>query len=63
MYDKVTDTIVGASSVGIIELIPQAVAQNVTTDPNLVSVILQIVVAIATLIRMFKKSKPVISKN
>ncbi len=57
MSKVLQDTIIGASSVGVIELIPQAVANVDATNPNLYSVILQIIVAVATLIKMFRKPK------
>ena len=55
----ITDTIVGASSIGVIEVLPDAVQNVDITNPNIVSTILQIIVTIVTLIKLLKKNKPV----
>lgn len=55
----ITDTIVGTSSIGIIEILPDAVQNVDITNPNIVSTILQIIVTIVTLIKLLKKNKPV----
>lgn len=55
----ITDTIVGASSIGVIEILPDAVQNVDITNPNIVSTILQIIVTIVTLIKLLKKNKPV----
>lgn len=59
MQTTLRDTILGTSSVGAIEVIPEVVKTIDISDPNIFQIVLQIIVAVATLVKMFKKPKPV----
>jgi hypothetical protein len=54
---KLSDTILGLGSISLIETIPQ-IQQTAQLDiPNIVQSIIQLIVAVGTLLAMFKKKK------
>lgn len=57
MTDTIKDTIVGVSSIGVLETIPHVVDVGLSSSTNLIQVIIQIIVGVATLIRLFKKKE------
>lgn len=54
---KITDTIIGASGIGAIELVSNVQIPDVTQGSSLVSVIVQLAIGIVTLIGLLRKKR------
>ena len=53
------DTLIGGAGVTAITATPELIQHVDFSQPNVVQVVIQIIVAVATLLKLFKKSKPV----
>jgi hypothetical protein len=55
--EHIKDTITGAVGITAVQISENAVNHVDFTDPNLLQVLIQIVIGIATLLKLFKKPK------
>jgi hypothetical protein len=54
---KITDTIIGASGIGAVELVNNVGIPDVTQGSSLISVIVQLAIGIVTLIGLLRKKQ------
>ena len=57
--EKLNTLLIGSTGITASAVAPEIVANTDVSDPNIINIIVQLIVGIATLIKLFKKEKKV----
>ena len=63
MLHKITQSLIGATSLGAIEGIANVEIPTAVETENIIKLILQIIVTIATVVGLFKRKQPLTQKS
>jgi hypothetical protein len=63
MHNKIIQLAIGTTSVGAIETVQRVDIPSTIEVESTIKLILQIIIAIASLVQLFKKKEPVTTKN
>lgn len=57
--NKITDTLIGATGIGSVELVNQATMMDVSHVSSISSTVIQIIIGIVTLLGLFRKKQKI----